>query len=76
MKDSLSYIETHRYGSLLTIMTKKHPRPSISRVNFCKTRDRSATHENSNFLIFCSNDLYVELFTKALSKLFEVIDFS
>ena len=26
---------------------------AISRVNFCKNRDRSATHENSNFLIFC-----------------------
>ena len=74
MKDSLSYIEAHRYGSLLTIMTRKHLRPSLSRVNFCKNRDRSATRENSNFLIFCSNDLYGELFTEALSKLFEVID--
>ena len=28
------------------------------------------------FLDICSNDLYGELFTKALSKLIEVIDFS
>ena len=27
MKDSLSYIEVHHYGTLLTIMTSKHPRP-------------------------------------------------
>ena len=72
MKDSLSYIEAHRYGTFLSIMTEKHPRPSISRVNFCKNRDRSATREHSNFLIFCSNNLHGEFFLKVLFKLFEV----
>ena len=73
MKDSLSYIEAHRYGTL-TIMTGKYPRPGILRVNFCKNRERPATREDSNFLIFCSNDLYSKLFWKVLFKLFEVLE--
>ena len=46
------------------------------RLSFHKNRDRPATRENSNFLIFFSNDLYSELFSKVLFKLFEVLDFS
>ena len=75
MEDSLSYIEAHCCGTLITIMTKKHPQPWIIRVNFHKNRNRPATRENSNFLIFCPNDFYGVLFTNVLSKLFEVLHF-
>ena len=57
-------------------MNKFHTRVSFniinhSRVNFCKSRDRPLTREDSNFLILCSNDVHSELLQKELFQLFE-----
>ena len=55
-------------------MTRSNRDPELW-VNFCKNRDSPATPGNSNILIFCSNDLYSDLFPQVLSRLFEDLDF-
>ena len=71
MKDSLSC-----GGAPLWNFVNYNDKEASATLNFCKNRHRPATRENWNFLIFCSKDLYCELFTKVLFKCFEDLDFS